>query len=197
MDAALPERLGNSLVWCTVSPYCNAKHPGSLAPLPRHTDSPARSPKEAPARMPTATLDNRRTHTMKGREMGLFGKSKKEREAEAVERIYLEALDIPARTAEDFEFVVEAVFPMRGGAVFAGPCLHGACRVGEMAEVVTEDGQIFTCKVSGIDARTDKRRDIHRIVYAPEMAGIALGGIEPERVALGSRIFVHNAHRHS
>lgn len=86
---------------------------------------------------------------------------------------------------------------MRGGAVFAGPCLHGACRVGEMAEVVTEDGQIFTCKVSGIDARTDKRRDIHRIVYAPEMAGIALGGIEPERVALGSRIFVHNAHRHS
>ena len=55
--------------------------------------------------------------------MGLFGKSKKEREKE-----YMNRLDVPLCLKEDFELIIDDVFTIMGvGTVATGNILIGMC----------------------------------------------------------------------
>lgn len=59
--------------------------------------------------------------------MGLFGKSKKEREKE-----YMNRLDVPLCLKEDFELIIDDVFTIMGvGTVATGNISTGMCREGE------------------------------------------------------------------
>ena len=59
--------------------------------------------------------------------MGLFGKSKKERETE-----YMSRLDVPSCLKEDFELIIDDIFTIMGvGTVATGNILTGMCREGE------------------------------------------------------------------
>ena len=61
--------------------------------------------------------------------MGLFGKSKKEREKE-----YMNRLDVPLCLKEDFELIIDDVFTIMGvGTVVTGNISTGMCREGENA----------------------------------------------------------------
>ena len=61
--------------------------------------------------------------------MGLFGKSKKERETE-----YMSRLDVPSCLKEDFELIIDDIFTIMGvGTVATGNILTGMCREGENA----------------------------------------------------------------
>ena len=61
--------------------------------------------------------------------MGLFGKSKKEREKE-----YMNRLDVPLCLKEDFELIIDDVFTIMGvGTVATGNISTGMCREGENA----------------------------------------------------------------
>ena len=56
--------------------------------------------------------------------MGLFGKSKKERETE-----YMSRLDVPSCLKEDFELIIDDIFTIMGvGTVATGNILTGMCR---------------------------------------------------------------------
>ena len=53
--------------------------------------------------------------------MGLFGKSKKERETE-----YMSRLDVPSCLKEDFELIIDDIFTIMGvGTVATGNILTG------------------------------------------------------------------------
>ena len=68
--------------------------------------------------------------------MGLFGKSKKEREKE-----YMNRLDVPLCLKEDFELIIDDVFTiMGGGTVVTGNISTGMCREGENACVYKTNG---------------------------------------------------------
>lgn len=61
--------------------------------------------------------------------MGLFGKNKKEREKE-----YMNRLDVPLCLKEDFELIIDDVFTIMGvGTVATGNISTGMCREGENA----------------------------------------------------------------
>ena len=66
--------------------------------------------------------------------MGLFGKSKKERETE-----YMSRLDVPSCLKEDFELIIDDIFTIMGvGTVATGNILTGMCREGENACIYEE-----------------------------------------------------------
>ena len=68
--------------------------------------------------------------------MGLFGKSKKEREKE-----YMNRLDVPLCLKEDFELIIDDVFTIMGvGTVATGNISTGMCREGENACVYKTNG---------------------------------------------------------
>ena len=61
--------------------------------------------------------------------MGLFGKSKKEREKE-----YMNKLDVPSCLKENFELIIDDAFTIMGvGTVATGNILIGRCREGDNA----------------------------------------------------------------
>lgn len=71
--------------------------------------------------------------------MGLFGKSKKEREKE-----YMNRLDVPLCLKEDFELIIDDVFTiMGGGTVVTGNISTGMCREGENACVYKTNGGVL------------------------------------------------------
>ena len=68
--------------------------------------------------------------------MGLFGKSKKEREKE-----YMNKLDVPSCLKENFELIIDDVFTIMGvGTVATGNISAGMCREGEKACVYKTNG---------------------------------------------------------
>lgn len=81
--------------------------------------------------------------------MGLFGKSKKEKEAE-----YMERINVPQCLQQDFIMKVGGVFAIAGnGTVVAGRIESGMCRVGETAFIL-QNGTALEVVITGIDLRT-------------------------------------------
>ena len=71
--------------------------------------------------------------------MGLFGKSKKEREKE-----YMNKLDVPSCLKENFELIIDDAFTIMGvGTVATGNILIGMCREGENACIYKANGDIL------------------------------------------------------
>ena len=72
--------------------------------------------------------------------MGLFGKSKKEREKE-----YMNKLDVPSCLKENFELIIDDAFTIMGiGTVATGNILIGMCIAGsEKAGTPVQEGVVF------------------------------------------------------
>lgn len=71
--------------------------------------------------------------------MGLFGKSKKEREKE-----YMNRLDVSLCLKENFELIIDDVFTIMGvGTVATGNISTGMCREGENACVYKTNGGVL------------------------------------------------------
>ena len=78
--------------------------------------------------------------------MGLFGKSKKEREKE-----YMNRLDVPLCLKEDFELIIDDVFTiMGGGTVVTGNISTGMCREGENACVYKTNGGVLETIIGNV-----------------------------------------------
>ena len=78
--------------------------------------------------------------------MGLFGKSKKEREKE-----YMNRLDVPLCLKEDFELIIDDVFTIMGvGTVATGNISTGMCREGENACVYKANGGVLETIITTI-----------------------------------------------
>ena len=76
--------------------------------------------------------------------MGLFGKSKKEKEAE-----YMERINVPRCLQQDFIMKVGGVFTIAGnGTVVAGRIESGMCRVGETAFIL-QNGTALEAVITG------------------------------------------------
>lgn len=86
--------------------------------------------------------------------MGLFGKSKKEREKE-----YMNRLDVPLCLKEDFELIIDDVFTIMGvGTVATGNISTGMCREGENACVYKTNGGVLETIITTIDIHTKERK---------------------------------------
>ena len=86
--------------------------------------------------------------------MGLFGKSKKERETE-----YMSRLDVPSCLKEDFELIVDDAFTIMGvGTVATGNILTGMCREGENACIYKANGDILETRITTVDVHTKERK---------------------------------------
>ena len=88
--------------------------------------------------------------------MGLFGKSKKEREKE-----YMNRLDVPLCLKEDFELIIDDVFTIMGvGTVATGNISTGMCREGENACVYKTNGGVLETIITNIDIHTKERKSL-------------------------------------
>lgn len=120
--------------------------------------------------------------------MGLFGKSRKQKENE-----YMDRIDVPSCLKENFELNVDEVFTIVGiGTVATGNVITGMCRVGEKAYVNKRNGEIFETTITVIDAHTKDRKS-NNCGYKTEHIGIGLRGISKEQLEEGDRIIVKNA----
>ncbi len=120
--------------------------------------------------------------------MGLFGKSRKEREKE-----YMNRLDVPLCLKEDFELIIDDVFIIMGiGTVVTGNISTGMCRVGENACVCKTNGGVLETKITTIDIHT-KQRKSNGCGYKTEHVGIGLRGVSKEQLEIGDRVIVKNA----
>ncbi len=118
--------------------------------------------------------------------MGLFGKSKKEKEAE-----YMERINVTRCLQQDFIMKVGGVFAIAGnGTVVAGRIESGMCRVGETAFIL-QNGTALEVVITGIDLRTKERKP-NRAAYATEQVGIALRGVSKEQVQPGAVLAIKN-----
>lgn len=103
--------------------------------------------------------------------MGLFGKSKKEREKE-----YMNRLDVPLCLKEDFELIIDDVFTIMGvGTVATGNISTGMCREGENACVYKTNGGVLETIITTIDIHTKERKS-NGCGYKTEHVGCALPG---------------------
>mgnify|MGYP002586596404 CR=1 FL=1 len=90
--------------------------------------------------------------------MGLFGKSKKEREKE-----YMNRLDVPSCLKEDFELIIDDAFTIMGvGTVATGNILTGMCREGENACIYKANGD----ELNQIGIKIDMYRQEYRFTPA-------------------------------
>ena len=86
--------------------------------------------------------------------MGLFGKSKKEREKE-----YMSKLDVPSCLKENFELIIDDAFTIMGvGTVATGNILIGMCREGENACIYKANGDILESRITTVDVHTKERK---------------------------------------
>ena len=86
--------------------------------------------------------------------MGLFGKSKKEREKE-----YMNKLDVPSCLKENFELIIDDAFTIMGvGTVATGNILIGMCREGENACIYKANGDILESRITTVDVHTKERK---------------------------------------
>lgn len=120
--------------------------------------------------------------------MGLFGKSKKEREKE-----YMNSLDVSSCLKEDFELIIDEVFTIIGvGTVATGNVLTGMCREGETACIYKANGDVLETRITAIDAHT-KERSSNGCAYKTEHVGIGLREISREQLEKGDKVIVKNA----
>lgn len=120
--------------------------------------------------------------------MGLFGKSRNEKEKE-----YMEKIDVPSCLKENFELNIAEVFTIVGvGTVAAGSVIAGMCRVGEKAYINKTNGDILETTITAIDAHTKDRKP-NNCGYKTEHIGIGLRGISKEQLEKGDKIIVKNA----
>lgn len=120
--------------------------------------------------------------------MGLFGKSRNEKEKE-----YMEKIDVPSCLKENFELNIAEVFTIVGvGTVATGNVIAGMCRVGEKAYINKTNGDILETTITAIDAHT-KARKPNNCGYKTEHIGIGLRGISKEQLEKGDKIIVKNA----
>ena len=109
--------------------------------------------------------------------MGLFGKSKKERETE-----YMSRLDVPSCLKEDFELIIDDIFTIMGvGTVATGNILTGMCREGENACIYKANGDILETRITTVDVHT-KERKANGCGYKTEHVGLGLRGISKEQL---------------
>ena len=107
--------------------------------------------------------------------MGLFGKSKKEREKE-----YMNKLDVPSCLKENFELIIDDAFTIMGiGTVATGNILIGMCREGENACIYKANGDILESRITTVDVHT-KERKANGCGYKTEHVGLGLRGISKE-----------------
>ncbi|MBS5332329.1 MAG: hypothetical protein KHY36_07365 [Subdoligranulum variabile] len=120
--------------------------------------------------------------------MGLFGKSKKEREKE-----YMNRLDVPLCLKEDFELIIDDVFTIMGvGTVATGNISTGMCREGENACVYKTNGGVLETIITTIDIHTKERKS-NGCGYKTEHVGLGLRGVSKEQLEKGDRVVVKNA----
>ena len=120
--------------------------------------------------------------------MGLFGKSKKEREKE-----YMSRIDVPSCLKENFTLTVDEIFTIIGvGTVVTGNVETGICRTGDKAYINTANGEILETAITSIDVHTKERRP-NGSGYKTEHIGIGLRGIYKEQLDKGDKIMVKNA----
>ena len=120
--------------------------------------------------------------------MGLFGKSKKEREKE-----YMNRLDVPLCLKEDFELIIDDVFTIMGvGTVATGNISTGMCREGENACVYKTNGGVLETIITTIDIHTKERKS-NGCGYKTEHVGLGLRGVSKEQLEKGDRVIVKNA----
>lgn len=120
--------------------------------------------------------------------MGLFGKSRNEKEKE-----YMEKIDVPSCLKENFELNIAEVFTIVGvGTVATGNVIAGMCRVGEKAYINKINGDILETTITAIDAHTKDRKP-NNCGYKTEHIGVGLRGISKEHLEKGDKIIVKNA----
>ncbi len=104
--------------------------------------------------------------------MGIFGKSKKEREKE-----YMNKLDVKSCLKENFELIIDDVFTIIGvGTVATGYILTGMCRVGEDVSIYVANGDVLKTTITTVDAHTKERKS-NDCGYKTEHVGLGLRGI--------------------
>lgn len=124
--------------------------------------------------------------------MGLFGKSKKTREKE-----YMNKLDVPSCLKEDFEFIIDDVFTIIGaGTVVTGNIITGMCRKEEKAYIYKTNGDVLETVITTIDAQTKERKS-NGCGYKTEHVGLGLRGISKEQLGKGDRVIVKNANMYA
>ena len=127
-------------------------------------------------------------HLLRRNTMGLFGKSKKERETE-----YMSRLDVPSCLKEDFELIIDDIFTIMGvGTVATGNILTGMCREGENACIYKANGDILETRITTVDVHT-KERKANGCGYKTEHVGLGLRGISKEQLEKGDKVLVKNA----
>ena len=120
--------------------------------------------------------------------MGLFGKSKKEREKE-----YMSRIDVPSCLKENFTLTVDEIFTIIGvGTVVTGNVETGICRTGDKAYINKANGEILETAITLIDVHTKERRP-NGIGYKTEHVGLGLRGISKEQLEKGDKVIVKNA----
>lgn len=120
--------------------------------------------------------------------MGLFGKSRNEKEKE-----YMKKIDVLSCLKENFELNIDEVFTIVGvGTVATGNVIAGMCRVGEKAYINKINGDILETTITAIDAHTKDRKP-NNCGYKTEHIGIGLRGISKEQLENGDKIIVKNA----
>lgn len=120
--------------------------------------------------------------------MGLFGKSRNEKEKE-----YMEKIDVPSCLKENFELNIAEVFTIVGvGTVATGSVIAGMCRVGEKAYINKINGDILETTITAIDAHTKDRKP-NNCGYKTEHIGVGLREISKEQLEKGDKIIVKNA----
>ena len=110
--------------------------------------------------------------------MGLFGKSKKEREKE-----YMNRLDVPLCLKEDFELIIDDVFTIMGG---------GTVVTGNISTGMSREGGVLETIITNIDIHT-KERKANGCGYKTEHVGLGLRGVSKEQLEKGDRVIVKNA----
>ena len=120
--------------------------------------------------------------------MGIFGKSKKEREKE-----YMNKLDVKSCLKDNFELIIDDVFTIIGvGTVATGYILTGMCRVGEDVSIYVANGDVLKTTITTVDAHTKERKS-NGCGYKTEHVGLGLRGISKEQLEKGDKIIVKNA----
>lgn len=120
--------------------------------------------------------------------MGLFGKSKKEREKE-----YMNKLDVPSCLKEDFKLIIDDVFTIIGvGTVVTGNIITGMCRKEEKACIYKANGDVLETVITTIDPQTKERKP-NGCGYKTEHVGLGLRDIAKEQLDKGDKVIVKNA----
>ena len=122
--------------------------------------------------------------------MGLFGKSKKEREKE-----YMSKINVTACLNQDFEMTIDDIYTIVGvGTVATGTVSGGMCREGEVAKVNTS-GNILEATITVIDVHTKERKP-NGCAYKTEHVGLGLRGIAKEQLKKGDTVIIQNANKY-